>query len=44
MGVDPLAVLVGTAAGRWCAAVGLGCALGGWWWTSRLVAAASRVR
>lgn len=44
MGVDPLAVLVGTVAGRWCAVVGLGCAGGGWWWTSRLVAAAGRVR
>ncbi len=44
MGVNPVGVLVGTTVGRVCALVGIGLASGGWWWTSRMVAAASRVR
>ncbi len=43
MGVDPLGVLVGTTVGRLSALVGLGLGAGGWWWTSRMVAAAERV-
>lgn len=42
VGVDPVGVLLGSAAGRVSAAVGAGCTLAGWWWTSRLLAAARR--
>ncbi len=44
MGVNPVGVLVGTTVGRVCALAGLGLGAGGWWWTSRMVAAAARVR
>ncbi len=42
LGLDPLAVLLGTPAGRLSGAVGVGCGLTGWWWTRRLVRAAER--
>lgn len=44
LGADPVAVLVGTAAGRWCAALGAAFALAGWAWTAALVRAAVRAR
>ncbi|MBC3760487.1 type II secretion system F family protein [Quadrisphaera oryzae] len=44
LGADPVAVLVGTAAGRWSAALGAAFALAGWLWTAALVRAAVRAR
>lgn len=44
LGADPVAVLAGTPAGRWCAALGLAFAVAGWAWTSALVRAAVRAR
>lgn len=44
LGADPVAVLAGTPAGRWCAALGLAFAAAGWAWTSALVRAAVRAR
>ncbi len=41
VGADPVAVLVGTGPGRAAAAVGLVAAVCGWWWSRRLVRAAS---
>ncbi len=43
VGVDPVAVLLGTAAGRISALVGVTCAVCGWGWTRLLVRAAERV-
>jgi tight adherence protein B len=42
VGTDPLGVLLGTPAGRVSAVVGAVCALSGWLWTRRLLAAARR--
>jgi len=44
VGADPVAVLVGTVPGRWCAAVGLAATALGWAWTAALVRAAERAR
>jgi len=44
VGADPVAVLLGTAPGRWCAAVGLTATALGWAWTALLVRAAERAR
>lgn len=44
LGADPLAVLVGTPAGRWCAALGATSAVAGWAWSAALVRAATRAR
>lgn len=41
VGADPVAVLSGTGAGRAAALLGLGAAVAGWWWSRRLVRAAS---
>lgn len=41
VGADPVAVLTGAGAGRVAALVGLGAAVAGWWWSRRLVRAAS---
>lgn len=41
VGADPIAVLTGTGAGRAAALLGLGAAVAGWWWSRRLVRAAS---
>lgn len=40
IGARPVQTLLGTGQGRVCAVVGLACALLGWVWTSRLIAAA----
>lgn len=43
LGVDPLAVLLGTSLGRVCAVLGVLLLALSWWWASRLVAAAAAV-
>jgi len=40
LGLNPLAVLVGTPAGAACLVAGVGLMAGAWWWNRRLVAAA----
>lgn len=43
LGVDPVAVLLGTDVGRVCAVLGVLLLVLSWWWAARLVAAAAAV-